>query len=299
MKSLVKLSILLAASAIPAAALADKPVEIRFAGEFAGKPFACATAYEGVGVTKSTVNVADFRVYVSGLALTKADGSEVAIKLDQDGKWQVEDVALLDFEDASGGCVNGTPDTNMSVKGMVPDGDYVGLKVAVGVPFAMNHRDPTLAPSPLNLTAMFWNWQGGYKFMKVDLATAGLPIEKAAAEADHTGQPAAGAKPPAKGWALHLGSTMCAADSKTTAPSACKNPNLIPAAFAAFDPAKNVVVIDPAKALVEANVDVNAPETSPGCMSFPKDPDCVTVMPKLGLGYDGAPAGDQAILSSR
>ena len=34
----------------------------------------------------------------------------------------------------------------------------------MGVPFESNHRDSTIAPSPLNITAMFWNWQGGYKF---------------------------------------------------------------------------------------------------------------------------------------
>lgn len=299
MKTLLRTSTALALSAIATAALADKAVEIKFAGDFAGQPFSCGMPVEGIGATKSKVSIADYRLYVSGVVLTKADGSETPVKLDQDGKWQLDDVTLLDFEDASGGCVNGTPDTNMSVKGSVPDGDYVGLKLAIGVPFDKNHQDPTLAASPLNLTAMFWNWQGGYKFMKVDLATSGLPIEKAAAEADHTGQPAAGAKPSAKGWALHLGSTMCAAESKTSAPKDCKNPNRIPVAFAAFDPAKDVVVIDPAKALAEANVDINAPETSPGCMSFPKDADCVSVMPKLGLAYDGVPAGEQTLVTMR
>lgn len=299
MKNLLHSTAVLTLTVASTAALADKPVEIKFAGDFAGKAFACGAPVEGIGVTHSVVSVADYRLYVSGVALTRADGSEVPVKLDQDGKWQLDDVALLDFEDATGGCVNGTPDTNMAVRGTVPDGDYVGLKLAVGVPFDKNHQDPTLASSPLNLTAMFWTWQGGYKFMKVDLATSGLPIEKAAAEADHSGQPAAGAKPPAKGWALHLGSTMCAADSKTSAPKDCKNPNRIPVAFAAFDPAKNVVVIDPAKALAEANVDVNAPETSPGCMSFPKDADCVSVMPKLGLPYDGAPAAEQSLVTMR
>ncbi len=286
-------------AALAGTAHADKAVEIRFAGEFAGNAFSCANAYDGIGVTGSTVNVADFRVYVSGVALTRADGTAVPVALDQDGKWQLHDVALIDFEDASGGCINGTPETNMLVRGTVPDGDYTGLRLDIGVPFAHNHGDPTLAGSPLNLTAMFWNWQGGYKFMKVDLATNGLPIEKMQSASDHSGQPAADAKPAPKGWSLHLGSTMCAADSKTTAPSACKNPNLVAVAFAAFDPATNVVTIDPARVLTEANVDVNAPETSPGCMSFPKDADCNVVMAKLGLAYDGIPAGQQTLVGMR
>ncbi|NJR31975.1 MAG: hypothetical protein HC778_02740, partial [Chamaesiphon sp. CSU_1_12] len=28
----------------------------------------------------------------------------------------------------------------------------------------------TLAASPLNLTSLWWNWQGGYKFLRLDLA---------------------------------------------------------------------------------------------------------------------------------
>ncbi|ATX65604.1 metallo-mystery pair system four-Cys motif protein [Roseinatronobacter bogoriensis subsp. barguzinensis] len=82
--------------------------------------------------------------------------------LDQDGVWQVADVAQLDFEDATGTCVNGTPDMNNSLRGTVPAGEYTGLDFDIGVPFDLNHGDPTLAASPLNLTAMFWNWQGAY-----------------------------------------------------------------------------------------------------------------------------------------
>jgi hypothetical protein len=62
---------------------------------------------------------------------------------------------------------------------------------------------------------------------------------------------------------------MCPAASKTEAPTAaCKNPNHLPVSFAAFDPATNVVVIDPAAVVAEADMTVNAAETSPGCMSF-------------------------------
>jgi hypothetical protein len=43
----------------------------------------------------------------------------------------------------------------------------------------------------------------------------------------------------------------------------------------------------------------NAPETSPGCMSFPKDADCMTVMGKLGLPYMEVPAGAQSLVSMR
>ena len=48
--------------------------------------------------------------------------------------------------------------------------------------------------------------------------------------------------------------------------------------IAKIDLAKNVIVADLGAILSSANVDHNAPNTSPGCMSFPKDGDCPAVM---------------------
>ena len=263
-------------------AVADQAVSINFAGEIAGKPFSCTETYDGVGAKASTVKGIDYRLFVSGAALIRADGTAQPIALEQDGKWQLDDLALLDFEDGSGGCSTGTAEINTTLRGTVPEGDYVGLSFALAVPFDKNHIDPTLAAPPLNTTAMFWNWQGGYRFLRIDM----VPV----------GQAADGPK----GWFLHLGSTLCPAASKTEAPSAaCKNPNYLPVSFAAFDPATNVVVIDPANVVAEADMTVNAAETSPGCMSFPDDADCTTVMTKLGLPYGDIPAGVQQLVSMR
>jgi hypothetical protein len=97
-----------------------------------------------------------------------------------------------------------------------------------------------------------------------------------------------------------LGSTQCAGDSKTQAPSACQNPNRITVRFDGFDLRNNAVIADMGAVLAQANVDVNAKGTSPGCMSFPKDGDCPPVMQALGLLYDGVPAtGAQRFLSKR
>ncbi len=261
-------------------AFADMPISIPFAAEIGGKTFSCAETFAGLGSTAAEMQALDFRLFISEAALTKADGSLQPISLEQDGQWQIGDLALLDFEDASGACANGTPGLNTTLRGTVPEGAYTGLALTVGVPFAQNHQDPTLAPAPLNTTAMFWNWQGGYKFIRIDMAA----VDKA---------------PDAKGWFLHLGSTMCDAASKTEAPKACKNENRIALRFDGFDPAKNTLVIDPAKVVADADLKVNAPETSPGCMSFLKDADCLTVMGKLGLPYMDLPAGEQALVSVR
>jgi uncharacterized repeat protein (TIGR04052 family) len=272
---------------------ATQAVTLRFAAQVNGQPFACGQSYGDIGTTRSTITPSDYRFYVSDVQLIDASGRAVPVTLTQDGTWQRDRVALLDFENGSGPCRNGTAATNTSVRGSVPAGSYTGLRFTLGVPFAANHGDPTTAPSPLNLTAMFWNWQGGYKFIKFDTATGGQPATTAPPHPQGGGN--------ASGFSVHLGSTLCASPSRTQAPQAqCGNPNRVTVQFDRFDTATQTVVADIGRVLAGANVDVNAPGTSPGCMSFPKDADCPPVMGALGLSYDGVPSpGPQRLFAAR
>ena len=275
-------------------AATPQAVTVRFAAQINGQPFACGQSYASVGTTRSTVTPSDYRFYVSDVSLVDEAGRAVPVTLAQDGIWQLDNIALLDFENGGGPCRNGTTGMNTEVRGSVPAGRYVGLRFTLGVPFARNHGDPTVAPSPLNLTAMFWNWQGGYKFVKFDTASSGLQAAPAAAGAGHGGAAASG-------FSVHLGSTVCASPARTEAPKAeCANPNRVAVAFDRFDAVKQTVVADIGAVLAGANVDVNAPNTSPGCMSFPGDADCPPVMGALGLAYGVAAApGPQRLFSIR
>jgi uncharacterized repeat protein (TIGR04052 family) len=266
-------------------------VDIQFAAAINGQSFACGQSYANVGTTKSTITPSDFRMYVSQVKLVRKDGTAVPVSLAQDGVWQYQNVALIDFENGEGPCRNGTTPTNTSVRGSVPTGEYTGVELTVGVPFALNHQDPTVAPSPLNSTAMFWNWQGGYKFIKFDTASNGLSEQKPAAP---------NVMGPVTRYSMHLGSTMCASASRTQAPSACQNPKTLTVRLDKFDVQRGQVVVDMGSVLAQANVDVNAAGTSPGCMSFPKDGDCPPVMQALGLAYDGVAAtGSQRLIKAR
>ena len=277
-------------------ALADMTVEIPFTAEIAGAPFACTDSFTGLGSAATEVQFLDFRLFVSSAHLIAADGTRVPVALEQDGAWQIETIALLDFEDGTGSCANGTPQMNTTLRGTVPDGDYRGLEFEVGVPFDWNHGDPTTAPAPLNLTAMFWNWRGGYKFVKIEFAPVMTMGMNAAATTHSEG---AGHGGPG-GWMLHLGSTQCAAPEATTPPSeACANPNRVAVALPDFVPGESTVVIDPAVVVAGANLTQNTAETSPGCMSFPNDPDCNTVLPRLGLAFNAFPAEEQMLVSMR
>jgi hypothetical protein len=158
-----------------------KEIAINFAAYVGEKEFVCGESYQRVGTEKSTVTPTDFRFYVSNVALIDQEGNTIPLKLEQDGKWQYQNTALLDFEDGTSGCDNGTAEINTTIVGTIPQGDYQSLQFTLGVPQNLNHDDAAIAPSPLNLTSMWWNWQGGYKFLRVDLKT-----EDAIANVNHS-----------------------------------------------------------------------------------------------------------------
>jgi uncharacterized repeat protein (TIGR04052 family) len=246
---------------LPLAPAAAQNTTLQFLAEINGQAFECGRSYP-LGKTALNVTPSDWRLFVSEVEFVRADGQRVPLKLHQDKTWQVGNVSLLDFENGQGPCNNGTTDTNTTIRGDLPSGDYRSLRFVIGVPYALNHADPTLAPSPLNTTAMFWNWQGGYKFIRFD--TPGFPV--------------------------HLGSTQCAAPSRTSAPTApCGLPNRIEVVLEAFDARQHAVVLDLGRVLQATDMTANTPRTQPGCMSFPGDADCPALMGALGLPYDGQP----------
>ena len=147
----------------------ETPVTIQFAARVNESPAECGGSFRNVGLAKSTISFSDFRFYVSDVRLINDQGAEVPVTLTQDGLWQVENIALLDFENATGACGEaGTEAMNNQIVGTVPGGTYNGIVFTLGVPFAQNHLDTTTAPSPLNVSALWWNWQAGYIFLAVE-----------------------------------------------------------------------------------------------------------------------------------
>ncbi|WP_437275585.1 MbnP family copper-binding protein [Sorangium sp. So ce375] len=244
-------------------------VELQFEGRVGDEVFSCGETYP-VGTPSTDVRFDDFRLYIHDVRLRRADGEEVPLSLEQDGLWQFQDVVLLDFEDKSGSCANGTEPTNGLVRGTVPAGEYDGLSFKLGVPFELNHADVSVAPSPLNLSGLFWSWNAGYKFLRVDSIST----------ADD------------KPFLMHLGSTGCVdgADREVTA---CDRPNVAEIAFQDVDPLKAKVLVDYAALVSDSDVSASADDT-PGCMSGPSDLDCVPLFTHLGIdSTDGSPRADQ------
>lgn len=267
-----------------------EPVEIRFALQAGDQPVACGTRIEGLGISHSAATLNDMRFYVSEVTLLDAAGAETPLILEQDGLWQRESTVLLDFEDGSHGCADsGNRDMNTVVKGRAPAGDYTAVRFDLGVPFALNHLDVTLAPSPLNLPAMWWNWQGGYKFVRFDLVVDAL-AESATDEHDAHAEPTAQAHDahghgaaPANAWFIHTGSTGCLSDNANQPPTApCLRPNRPTIQLDGFDPASNIIIADLATFVQTVDLAHSTPQP-PGCMGDFDDPDCANVYAALGL----------------
>jgi uncharacterized repeat protein (TIGR04052 family) len=232
--------------------------------------FSCERTF-ALGTPGTTYTPEDFRLYVSNVRLVSESGAEVPVQLSDDGAWQRDGAALLDFENRANACSNGTAETNTRLVGSVPAGRYHTLRFTVGLPPAQNHQDATAAPPPFNSSAMFWGWQAGYKFIKIDGSTPGLPA----------------------GHNFHLGSIGCTGSAPTRAPSACAAPNRVEVELTDFDPATSKVVMDLAALFAGSDLDQNAPQTAPGCMSGATDADCGPLFARLGLAFGDQPAGAQ------
>jgi uncharacterized repeat protein (TIGR04052 family) len=209
-----------------ARAQAAEPITLRFAARVGAEPFACGSTYEGQGASGVAAEPQDFRFFVNDVRLIDASGREEPVLLDSRAPWQLPEVALLDFEDQSARCAAGTAETNDVITGRVFPGEYVGVAFELGVPEALNHDDPALAPAPLELGSMSWGWLLGYRFLRAELAAAG--------ETD-AGAPGIGL--------LHLGSTACTGNPQAGS-VVCANPNRSEVSLPEFDPASSVIVAD-------------------------------------------------------
>lgn len=241
-------------------------VQIAFAAHAGGTDVQCGEVVE-LGEPATSFAISDLRFFVHDVRLLDVDGAEVPVSLVPDGRWQLPEVALLDFED---GCEAGNADLNATLVGAVDQpGPFTGVRFRLGVPFELNHADAATAPSPLNLTAMFWNWNGGYKFLRLD-----------------------GTGPEVEGWRFHLGSTQCVGDAEGQV-ERCGAPNR-PDVELLGDPTEGMIVFDVDALLAGVDLTSNTPDTAPGCMSSPDDPECGPLFDHLGLAF-GEGAGDQRV----
>lgn len=269
----------------------SEAITITFDAKVGDEQFACGASYTRLGTSETSVTLTDFRFYVSDVALIDENGNAVPIELEQDNKWQYQNVALLDFEDKTGACGNGTVETRNIVVGTVPPGNYQGLKFTLGVPSQLNHEDAAIAPSPLNLTSMWWSWQFGYKFLRADLQNETAAMNnKQMKHNDMNHDEMNHGSSSSQTFPIHLGSTGC---QETATTYECNNPNRSDITLENFIPDNSVVVADLANLLALTDVTNNQPDTPAGCMSSPEDMDCIGIAHNLGLSFDNKASAGQ------
>jgi uncharacterized repeat protein (TIGR04052 family) len=246
---------------------ADATFQIDFEARVGVRPFECGAIYRAIGSEATEVEPIDFRFYVHDVALVAADGHEVPLALADDGEWQYQGVALLDFEDFTGACQDGTAETRTFVRGRAPAGTYTGVAFSLGVPESLNHQDLTALPAPLNLSGLYWSWGLGHVFMAVG--------SRAGAHELH----------------VHVGSTGCAGDPAAGDTVTCDRPNRTRYVITGFDPTTDKLVADWGAILAGSPL-----ASADSCHSFPAD-SCPAPFAAVGIDFaTGAPAAAQTFL---
>ena len=267
---------------------ADTPlaVALDFAVSAAGQAIACGTTLPPMGTSGTAAELTDLRVYISELSLIDGDGNRVPVELDQN-VWQYRNVALLDFEDGSGSCANGTADTNTRITGTAPAGTYTGVDMVMGVPVShtdaagatesLNHTDTTAAAAPLDIQGMAWSWQAGRKFARIEVSPAGGVIK-----ADGT---------TASTFNFHLGSTGCTGNPATGETVSCTAPNRMAFHLHDFDMETQKVMLDISKLFESANLVADSGGAN-GCMSGKTDPECAPIFEAMKVDIDSGESID-------
>ncbi len=183
--------------------------------------------------------------FVSNMVLVSGD-SEVPVRFDSAGPWQDGATALVSFTGPGG----------RTVTGRAAEGEYDAVVFRLGVPFEHNHGNPLAAAAPLNVPSMFWTWQSGYKFLRVDLGNE---------------------------WSFHLGSTGCLSASAVRPPAnACRQPNLARIRLPVEAAYGGIVLVD----LDALHGDVEIAMAGNCMEAFAERPGCRRLLARLGLDAD-------------
>jgi uncharacterized repeat protein (TIGR04052 family) len=281
----------------PAAAGAKpQPVAINFALQADGKQVGCGAPLVNLGSGHIDAKLHDARFYVSDVKLIDKKGERAPIALAQND-WQYADLALLDFKDARGGnspCSQSNPAKNTVLTGSVPSGAYVGLEFTVGVPVesrvdgktvALNHSSYETAPAPLDIATMAWNWQGGRKFLLIEVDPPAAVVKSDGSKA--------------RTWMVHLGSNSCKGNPATGEIVACAHQNRFVVTLDHFDPKTQQVNLDLTTLFKDSDIAVDK-GGAVGCMTGLDDPECPAIFKAMGLNLtDTAPGANNAGLQTK
>lgn len=208
---------------------------------------ACGMEYPGFGLAQSIVEFSEFALYVHDVHLRNEDGAWVRMRMRDDGMWQRDGVALLDFlGHGSPACAQqGTAETNTLITGYMPEGKYSAIRFSLGVPASHNHINAVTEVAPFNRQRMWWSWASGFRYLKADMRV-------------RTVRPDGTIKDTPKYYA-HLGGVNCSKDP-TTLVYGCKDPRVAVVEFP-LDPSREGIVVNPLALFAQDDLSIGR-----GCM---------------------------------
>lgn len=244
------------------------PVTLRFKAVLGDEPLTCGSTYTSFGATGVDVELKDLRMFLQDVALLREDdGQPEKVWLDSRAPFQTADVALLDFEDGSAACAaQGTPETNLTITGKVAPGTYAGVAFTNGVPEALNHQNPLDLTAPLQEGPMHWNWQGGFLFVRTELARVGAGGSEGSA-------------------LMHVGSTACSGSPAASEGYSCELNNRNRITLQDFDPETQTILVD--VGALFSDLDLSQTTT---CHS--EQPACESMFSAAGINFGAGDAGE-------
>lgn len=147
------------------AAPVGEPFVFTFSPTLGGEPFGCEQPQPWRG---RELTLSDLRFFIHDVRLVDAAGNETPAAIDPVDAFHTPDVAMIDLADGTGSCSGAAGTENATLHVRAEAGEYTAIRFRLGVPFALNHADPALAPPPLDQMAMHWGWRAGYRFLKFD-----------------------------------------------------------------------------------------------------------------------------------
>lgn len=239
----------------------------------------CATTLNGIGTKGTNASVDYMAFYLSEVKLITSSGQKIPVTLDDNRSNQEAGAALVDFRNLTGPCNGTSRQPENLVFGSYEHSagtTYKGLEFTLGLPPALNHGDPFSNPNGIlsKSVDMHWNWLGGFRYLRFDIAPDGGVTNAAGGTASR--------------WNVHLGATVCdnGGEANTVPPTSgsCTNHNLPAIQLSGFDPEVSKVGVD--IAALFAGSDITQDSANPvGCMSGVADPECDEIFARLGLEH--------------
>ena len=186
----------------------DDSVEIQFALTYDDAAFSCDHKFVVDGLAWQ---LSQLQFYISEIEVKDARNNWQSASIEVESS--VEEITAAENPTTAktttsssvalmGGICGQAQTWQVNLASPIARGAIRGLKFTLGVPQHLNHLNPLTQPSPLNQSDMFWTWQLGYKFVRMELAS------------------------PNHQWIFHLGSTGCQSASPVRPPEApCLFPN--------------------------------------------------------------------------